>query len=196
MTFERGGGRTFDLLVGADGLHSITCRLVFGPEESFLRFLGSYLAVFTVPNYENRIVGFTAPGRTAALYPVGDRSQALVVLLWRTPRPHDYDRHDRETQRQLLRNLYGDLGWEVPRLLAELDQAEDLYLDSISQVVMDAWTSGWVALVGDSGYSPGAAVDGCSLAIIGAYTPSPANQSGPAAITFGASPHTSRPSNP
>ena len=82
----------------------------------------------------------------------------------------------------------------VPRLLAELEQAQDLY--SISQVVMDAWTSGRVALVGDSGYSPGAAVDGCSLAIIGAYTPSPANQSGPAAITFGASPHTSRPSNP
>ena len=61
---------------------------------------------------------------------------------------------------------------------------------------MDAWTSGRVALVGDSGYSPGAAVGGCtSLAIIGAY-PSPANPSGPAAITFGASPHTSRPSNP
>ena len=44
VTFERGRPRTFDLLVGADGLHSITRRLVFGPEESFLRFLGGYLA--------------------------------------------------------------------------------------------------------------------------------------------------------
>jgi 2-polyprenyl-6-methoxyphenol hydroxylase-like FAD-dependent oxidoreductase/DNA-binding CsgD family transcriptional regulator len=51
VTFERGRRRTFDLIVGADGLHSITRRLVFGPEESFLRFLGGYLAVFTVPNY-------------------------------------------------------------------------------------------------------------------------------------------------
>jgi 2-polyprenyl-6-methoxyphenol hydroxylase-like FAD-dependent oxidoreductase len=173
VSFERGGPRTFDLLVGADGLHSITRRLIFGPEESYLRFLGGYLAVFTVPNYlnlENRMVGFTVPGRTAGLYPVGDRSQARVVLLWRTPQLHDYDRHDRDAQRQLLRNLYGDLGWEVPRLLTELDQAEDLYLDSISQVVMDAWTSGRVALVGDAGYSPGAAVGGgTSLAIIGAY---------------------------
>ena len=173
VTFERGRRRTFDLIAGADGLHSITRRLVFGPEESFLQFLGGYLAVFTVPNYlhlENRMVGFTVPGRTAALYPVGDRSQARVVLLWRTPRLHDYDRHDREAQRRLLRNLYGDLGWEVPRLLTELDQAEDLYLDSISQVVMEAWTSGRVALVGDAGYSPGAAVGGgTSLAIIGAY---------------------------
>ena len=116
------------------------------------------------------MVGFTVPGRTAALYPVGDRSQARVVMLWRTPRLHDYDRHDREAQRRLLRNLYGDLGWEVPRLLTELDQAEDLYLDSISQVVMKAWTSGRVALVGDAGYSPGLrSAAGTSLAIIGAY---------------------------
>jgi 2-polyprenyl-6-methoxyphenol hydroxylase-like FAD-dependent oxidoreductase len=173
VTFERGSPRTFDLLVGADGLHSITRRLAFGPETSFSRFLGGYLAVFTVPNHlhlENRMVGLTVPGRTAGLYPVGDRSRARAVLLWRTPRPLDYDRHDLDAQRWLVHHLYGDLGWEVPRLLRELDRAEDLYLDSISQVVMDGWTTGRVALVGDAGYSPGAAVGGgTSLAIIGAY---------------------------
>lgn len=173
VTFEHGSPRTFDLLVGADGLHSITRRLVFGPEESFLRFLGGYLAVFTVPNYlhlDRRRVGFAVPGRTAALYPVGDGSQARALLLWRTHELHDYDRHDHDAQRRLLSNLYGDLGWEVPHLLAALDQAEDLYLDSISQVVMDAWTRGRAALVGDAGYCPGAAVGGgTSLAIIGAY---------------------------
>jgi 2-polyprenyl-6-methoxyphenol hydroxylase-like FAD-dependent oxidoreductase len=173
VTFERGAPRTFDLLVGADGLHSTTRRLVFGPEELYLRFLGGYLAVFTVPNYlqlGNRMVSFNAPGRTAALYPVGGHSQARAVLLWRTPQLHDFDRHDLQTQRRLIRNLYGDLGWEVPRLLVELDQADDLYLDSISQIVMDTWSSGRVALVGDAGYSPGPAVGGgTSLAIIGAY---------------------------
>ena len=173
VTFERGAPETFDLLVGADGLHSVTRRLIFGPEEEFLRFLGGYLAVFTVPNYlhlQDRMLGFSVPGRTAALYPVGDRSQARAVLLWRTPRLHDYDRHDGRAQRQLVRSLYGDLGWELPRLLAELDRSEDLYLDSISQVVMDTSTSGRVALIGDAGYSPGAAVGGgTSLAIIGAY---------------------------
>jgi 2-polyprenyl-6-methoxyphenol hydroxylase-like FAD-dependent oxidoreductase len=91
-------------------------------------------------------------------------------LLWRTPEPHDYDRHDQDAQRRLIHNLYGDLGWEVPRLLAELDEADDLYMDAISQVVMDSWTRGRVALVGDAGYSPGAAVGGgTSVAIIGAY---------------------------
>jgi 2-polyprenyl-6-methoxyphenol hydroxylase-like FAD-dependent oxidoreductase len=173
VTFERNAPRTFDLVVGADGLHSTTRRLVFGAEHQFLRFLGGYLAVFTVPNYlklTERMVGSAAPGRTAALYPVGDGTEARVVLLWRTPTPHDYDRHDRHSERQLVRNLYDDFGWELPRLLSELERSDDLYLDSISQVVMPTWIKGRVALVGDAGYSPGPAVGGgTSLAVIGAY---------------------------
>ena len=173
VSFERGRPRSFDLVIGADGLHSITRHLMFGPEESFTRFLGGYLAVFTVPNdlqLRNRMVTFTAPGRTTALYPVGDASQARVLLLWRTPRLHDYDRHDPAAQQRLIRSMYADLDWEVPRLLSRLDQANDLYLDSISQVIMPSWTQGRIALVGDAGYCPGAAVGGgTSLALIGAY---------------------------
>jgi 2-polyprenyl-6-methoxyphenol hydroxylase-like FAD-dependent oxidoreductase len=173
VTFERGAPQTYDLVIGADGLHSTTRRLVFGPEQEFLRFLGGYLAVFTVPNYlqlQDRMVGFSAVGRTAAMYPVRETGQARVVLLWRTPNLHDYDRHDLDAQRRLIRNLYGDLGWELPRLLAELDSADDLYLDSISQIVMDGWTQGRVTLVGDAGYCPAPAVGGgTSLAVIGAY---------------------------
>ena len=73
-------------------------------------------------------------------------------------------------QRRLINNLYGDMGWEVPRLLTELETADDLYLDSISTIVMDTWTRGRVTLVGDAGYSPGPAVGGgTSLAVVGAY---------------------------
>ena len=171
--FERATTQTYDLVIGADGLHSTTRSLVFGPEGGFLHFLGGYLAVFTVDNYlrlQDQTIGFSAPGRSTAVYPVRDTGQARVVLLWRSPHLHDYDRHDLDSQRQLIRNLYGDLGWELPRLLTELDTADDLYLDSISQVVMTRWTRGRVALVGDAGYSPGPAVGGgTSLAVIGAY---------------------------
>jgi 2-polyprenyl-6-methoxyphenol hydroxylase-like FAD-dependent oxidoreductase len=173
VTFEHADPGSYDLVVGADGLHSITRRLTFGPEQNFSRFLGGYLAVFTIPNYlhlENRMIGLSVPGRIAALYPVGDQTQARAGFFWRTPHLLDYDRHDLSAQRQLLCQLYGDLDWEVPRLLAELDRADDLYLDSISQIVMPTWTTGRVALVGDAGYCPGPAVGGgTSLAIIGAY---------------------------
>jgi 2-polyprenyl-6-methoxyphenol hydroxylase-like FAD-dependent oxidoreductase len=173
VAFQYGSPQTFDLVIGADGLHSITRRLAFGEEHQFLHFLGGYLAVFTVPNYldlHQRMLGFGDVGRTAAIYPVRGTSEARVILLWRTPLLHDYDRHDVPAQRRLIRNMYGDMGWEVPRLLTELENADDLYLDSISTIVMDTWTRGRVTLVGDAGYSPGPAVGGgTSLAVVGAY---------------------------
>ena len=173
VTFQHGPPQTFDLVIGADGLHSITRRLAFGEECQFLHFLGGYLAVFTVPNYldlHQQMLGCGDVGRTAAIYPVRETGQARVIFLWRTPTLHDYDRHDVAAQRRLIRNLYGDMGWEVPRLLAELENADDLYLDSISTIVMDTWTRGRVSLVGDAGYSPGPAVGGgTSLAVVGAY---------------------------
>jgi 2-polyprenyl-6-methoxyphenol hydroxylase-like FAD-dependent oxidoreductase len=173
VSFQHGPPRTFDLVVGADGLHSITRTLVFGTENQFLHFLGGYLAVFTAPNYlglQQRMLGFADVGRTAAIYPTRENREARVLLLWRTRTPHDYDRHDPEAQRRLIHYLYGDMGWEMPRLLAELDKADDLYLDSISTIVMHTWTRGRITLVGDAGYSPGAAVGGgTSLAVVGAY---------------------------
>jgi 2-polyprenyl-6-methoxyphenol hydroxylase-like FAD-dependent oxidoreductase len=173
VTFQDGPPRTFDLVIGADGLHSTTRHLAFGDEFQFLHFLGGYLAVFTVPNFldlQQRMLGFADVGRTAAIYPVHQTGQARVLLLWRTPTPHDYDRHDPAAQRRLIHNMYGDMGWEMRRLLTELDEADDLYLDSISTIVMDTWTRGRVTLVGDAGYSPGPAVGGgTSLAVVGAY---------------------------
>jgi 2-polyprenyl-6-methoxyphenol hydroxylase-like FAD-dependent oxidoreductase len=72
VTLKHGSPQTFDLVIGADGLHSITRRLAFGEEHQFLHFLGGYLAVFTVPNYldlHQRMLGYADVGRTAAIYP-------------------------------------------------------------------------------------------------------------------------------
>ena len=101
VSFERTAPRTFDAVVGADGLHSITRRLTFGDEQQFLHFLGGYFAVFSVANYlqlERRMLSYAEPGRIAAVYPVWGSDQLRVVLLFRTPRELDYDRHDRAAQ--------------------------------------------------------------------------------------------------
>jgi 2-polyprenyl-6-methoxyphenol hydroxylase-like FAD-dependent oxidoreductase len=173
VTFEHAPADRFDVVVGADGLHSQVRGLAFGPERGFTRFLGGYLAGIVLPNYLNldgRMVVWNAPGRLAAIYPVHQDGTARAGFLFRKRGELSLDARDIDGQKRLLREIYGADGWEIPRLLAETDSTEDLYFDSICQIVMDHWTSGRVALVGDAGYSPGAAVGGgTSLAMVGAY---------------------------
>ncbi|GIG19871.1 hypothetical protein Cch01nite_05950 [Cellulomonas chitinilytica] len=173
VTFEHMPAARFDLVIGADGLHSVVRRLVFGPEEQFRRFLGGYLAFAAIPNYldlQGRMVVGNAPGRVAAVYPVHGTTWARAGFLFRRDDELRLDHRDVAGQKQVLHQIYAGDGWEVPRLLAETDAAEDFYFDSISQIAMERWTTDRVALVGDAGYSPGPAVGGgTSVAMVGAF---------------------------
>lgn len=173
VTFEHAPADRFDLLIGADGLHSTVRRLVFGPEDQFRRFLGGYLAGAALPNHlglDGRMLVWNAPGRLAAIYPVHGTTMARGGFLFRRRQELALDHRDVDGQKQALHHIYEKDGWHVPRLLAEMDAADDFYFDSISQIVMDSWTKDRITLVGDAGYSPGPAVGGgTSIAMVGGY---------------------------
>ncbi|MFG1683778.1 FAD-dependent monooxygenase [Nonomuraea sp. NPDC049269] len=173
VTFERGADRRFDLVVGADGLHSNVRGLVFGPESGFATWIGAYLAVFSVPNYlglDGRMEGLSGLGRVAGMYGAAHLADARALFLFRTPEQLQYHHRDVARQKELLRERFAGVGWEVPRLLAELDRTPAFYFDSITQLRLDTWSRGRVTLVGDAGYCPGPAVGGStSLAVVGAY---------------------------
>lgn len=173
VAFERGPARRFDLVVGADGLHSNVRRLVFGPEERYAHWIGAYLAVFSVPNYlglDRTMTTMAAVDRLVAVYGASRLPDARALFLFRTDGPLDYHYRDIPRQKELLRERVAGLGWEVPRLMAELDTTPAFYFDSITQLRMDTWSRGRVTLVGDAGYCPGPAVGGStSLAVVGAY---------------------------
>jgi 2-polyprenyl-6-methoxyphenol hydroxylase-like FAD-dependent oxidoreductase len=172
VTFERGATRTFDVVVGADGLHSAVRRLAFGPEERFVNHLGTYLAVFSAPNFlglDNWQVWLRDAAAGYAVYPVRDNAELRVTLGFAAG-PLDYDYRDTRQQMALVAERLADVGWETPRLLKAMWEAPDFYFDAMAQTRMDHWAAGRVALLGDAGYCPSPlSGQGTSLALAGAY---------------------------
>ena len=178
VTFERAPAETFDLVLGADGIHSRVRRLVFGPEADYVRDLGYYYAVAgatvgaeaadgrEAPPPKERAVGlmYNVPGRLALLG--GSKAPELYVF---ASDPIGIDRADVAAQKAMLRERYCDLRWRVPEMLDRLDDADDFFVDSISRVQMDTYTKGRIALVGDSAYGNTLGGFGTGLAIVGAY---------------------------
>ncbi|MEV4001818.1 FAD-dependent monooxygenase [Actinomadura sp. NPDC049753] len=173
VTFRGGGTRTFDMVFGADGTHSRTREVLFGPEERFHRYLGYCFAVFTMRNtfgLSHETVMWNTPGRAAALYAVGDDDEVHAFLNFARPEPPSGALTDPDAQRELVAAVFADAGWEVPGMLAAMGDADDLFFDGVGQIRMPRWSSGRGALVGDAAYAPSFLTgQGTSLALVGAY---------------------------
>ncbi|MFD9701864.1 FAD-dependent monooxygenase [Lentzea sp. NPDC059081] len=174
VTFAGGDRRRFDLVIGADGLHSSVRAMVFGPRERFVRHLGLVLAFYSVPNEFGLDRWFLQhqdeeTGRSSGLRPIQDATRAMALLSFPAA-GFDVDHRDVEGQKRLLREQMTGLGWLTPRILAHLDDTPDFYLDQVAQVVMDRWSHGRVGLIGDAACSSSPmSGQGTGLALVGAY---------------------------
>ncbi|MES4908256.1 MULTISPECIES: FAD-dependent monooxygenase [unclassified Streptomyces] len=171
VTFEKAAPRRFDLVIGADGLHSTTRRLAFGPESEFVRHMGLYVATMPLDGPADSpqdVVIHNAPGRMASLHPVHGR--ALAAFIFRHPAVAGFNHRDLAQHKRILADAYADDGWRVPELLDRAHAAEDLWFDSVSQVRLNSWANGRIALLGDAASSVSLFGDGSTLAMAGAHT--------------------------
>ncbi|MEV4130121.1 FAD-dependent monooxygenase [Nocardia sp. NPDC049707] len=174
VEFEKGAPRGFDLVFGADGIHSRVRRLAFGPEKEFVKHLGHYYCVAGASPWATKsegtpermtAYGYNEPGK--CVITGGSKAQQLYIF---ASSELDYARDDIEAQRHIIEETFADVGWEAPRMLAEMAEVDDFFLDSISMVrKMQSYSRGRVALVGDSGYGNTLGGFGTGLAVQGAY---------------------------
>lgn len=171
--FEKGSSRRFDIVIGADGLHSVVRALAFGPESRFERFLGYTVAACEVRGYRPRdeaaYVAYSVPGGQVARFAMrNDRTMFLFIVA--DPAIVPFDPHDVAHHKEYLRRHFAGLGWECAAILAAMQHSDDVYFDRVSQIRMPQWSAGRVGLVGDAAYAPSLlAGQGSALAIIGAY---------------------------
>jgi 2-polyprenyl-6-methoxyphenol hydroxylase-like FAD-dependent oxidoreductase len=180
VTFEHAAARRFDLVIGADGLHSAVRRLAFGPEAEFVRHMGLYVATMPLHDFEvdaRDVLMYNTPGRAVSIHPAA--GHALAAFIFRSPAAAGFDYRDTGQHKRLLADAYAGGGWRVPELLARVRVTDDLYFDSVSQVVLGQWSRGRTALLGDAASCVSLFGEGSSLAIAGAATLASALSAGP-----------------
>jgi len=174
VTFSRAAPRVFDLVIGADGLHSAVRRLAFGDVAGARDDLGLYVSIFSVADsfgLDHSGLLYSVPGRTAAVFSARRTGRAVAQFFFAAPdgAPVGYDYRDTGRQQEIVARAFDGVGWHVPALLDQMAAADDFYFDSVSQVRLDRWSAGRVALIGDAGYAAGPGGNGTGTAVVAAY---------------------------
>lgn len=170
VTFNDGTTEFFDLLIGADGVHSATRALTFGPQEQFSRYLGCMIACYRLPDRYG--IGrtyklYNEPGRQVLAYGTNAEDELLLLFLYRSAKPESFPREQRLAH---LREVFAGVGWLAQQFLSDVSPEASIFMDAVTQIQMPTWHQNRVALAGDACDCPTLiAGQGASMAMGGAY---------------------------
>jgi len=165
-----GTSETYDLVIGADGIHSNVRKLLWGDESQFNHFLGFYVVCSVIENiFDQPVVcfGHFAPNTQTTVYSIGDNKLATFFAF----RSELLNIHGREAQMDALTNVMENSGWVVPQLVESTKHADNFFFDAVAQIQLDQWHKGRISLVGDACQCLTLlAGQGASMGMAGAYT--------------------------
>lgn len=171
VILESGREDRFDLVIGADGVHSRTRSLLFGPESGYAHHLGLYIGGMLVPDLADApqvVQHYNLPGRSVTIHPA--RGVPMIAFIFRSPQLHEFDQRDLDQHRRMILQRYADAQWRTPELLGYVRTAPDIYFDAVTRIALRSWSAGRVALVGDAASAVSLLGDGSTKAIVGAHT--------------------------
>jgi 2-polyprenyl-6-methoxyphenol hydroxylase-like FAD-dependent oxidoreductase len=174
VTLVSGETGAYDIVIGADGLHSNTRSLTFGHESQFERYIGFCFAGFTMPNtfgLDRGALAYMLPGKNAIVYATNDGGPVHAFLSFRYPTSPFRKSITEVDQRNLVAGMFeGVNGWIVPQMVEAMRNAKDMFFDSVSQIHMPAWSKERVVLAGDAAHATSfLSGQGSSMALVGAY---------------------------
>jgi 2-polyprenyl-6-methoxyphenol hydroxylase-like FAD-dependent oxidoreductase len=127
VSFRNGSQRSFDLVFGCDGTHSVVRKIWFGPETEYSHFLEQYSAITIVDKLlikQNTAQMYNAPGKFVMLNAYKNKTDIILGFASETEIPYDY--RNEEQQRTIVEEQFAGRGWRTAELLDEVRQCKRL----------------------------------------------------------------------
>jgi 2-polyprenyl-6-methoxyphenol hydroxylase-like FAD-dependent oxidoreductase len=167
--FSDGTSQVYDLVIGADGIHSNVRNQVWGDEAQFSHFLGFYVACSVIENFFDQpdvVFGHFEPNIQTTVYAIGKNKLATFFAFRSAP----LSVHGREERMDALVEKVGNGGWVIPQLLENTKKADEFFFDAAVQIELDHWYVDRIALAGDACQCLTLlAGQGASMGMAGAY---------------------------